>query len=276
MAVALDQWYQRRQKDAEGDFYRKIASQGPRKPAQQGDRTTQGLYAAAPDGTFLGFTNNRSPDYVKRVLKKALQDYRPGETPALDPGKPDPRFLRRPPEGGLVVRVTAKVLGGYGPPKDPWEAMYQNALARDNFWIRKDEHDALARGELRESLSKRLAKYHLVDNTRGEPPMWEEQEIRRLELKLERGRLSGSVHLETPSGDRGYVADVLGFVEAKEGRVTRFDLVASGRYWGHGPFTGHGPAGKFPFAVACTRASGDEEADKVAPEGARGHQDYLR
>ena len=30
IAVAIDQAYQRRQQDAEGEFYRKIAGQGPR------------------------------------------------------------------------------------------------------------------------------------------------------------------------------------------------------------------------------------------------------
>jgi hypothetical protein len=38
--VALDQAYQRRQNDAEGEFYRKIAGQGPRNDF---DDTTQGL-----------------------------------------------------------------------------------------------------------------------------------------------------------------------------------------------------------------------------------------
>ena len=56
--VAIDQAYQRRQKDAEGRFYQKIANQGPRKIGNGGP-TTQGNYTAAPDGTFLGYNNNR-------------------------------------------------------------------------------------------------------------------------------------------------------------------------------------------------------------------------
>jgi len=43
--VAIDQAYQRRQKDTEGDFYRKIAGQGPRNNFQG---TTQGFYIAKP------------------------------------------------------------------------------------------------------------------------------------------------------------------------------------------------------------------------------------
>ena len=45
--IAIDQAYQRRQKDNEGSFYQKIANQGPRKV---GKGTTQGLYIADASG----------------------------------------------------------------------------------------------------------------------------------------------------------------------------------------------------------------------------------
>ena len=83
--VAIDQAYQRRQKDAEGDFYRKIAGQGPRNNFQG---TTQGLYLATASGKFLGFNNNRGGDRIKRMIKKALEGFRApgaagrGATPA--------------------------------------------------------------------------------------------------------------------------------------------------------------------------------------------------
>ena len=50
--AAIDQFYQRQQKDAEGTFYRKIAAQGPWKNV---NGTTQGLYIATADGKLLGF-----------------------------------------------------------------------------------------------------------------------------------------------------------------------------------------------------------------------------
>lgn len=68
--VAIDQAYQRRQKDAEGDFYRKIAGQGPRSNFRS---TTQGLYAATPDGKLLFYNNNRGPerfDFVQQCLQE--------------------------------------------------------------------------------------------------------------------------------------------------------------------------------------------------------------
>ena len=45
--VAIDQAYQRRQKDAEGEFYRKIAGQSPR---NNFNSTTQGFYVATASG----------------------------------------------------------------------------------------------------------------------------------------------------------------------------------------------------------------------------------
>ena len=67
--VAIDQAYQRRQKDTEGDFYRKIAGQGPRNNFKS---TTQGLYLATASGKLLGYNNNRGGDRIRRMMKKAL------------------------------------------------------------------------------------------------------------------------------------------------------------------------------------------------------------
>jgi hypothetical protein len=265
--VAIDQFYQRQQKDAEGDFYRKLVVQGPWKDAA---RTTQGLYIATADGNLLGFDNHRGPQHIRKLLKKSLLDFQPAELPLIEPGPADPRFVRTPPPGGLVVRVTAKVLGGYEAADDEWQQIFQLALSRDNLWIRADEHKALVRGELLPSLKRRIAQFHLIDNTRGEPTNWEVADIRKLDLQLAGGKLTGSVELESKSGDRGYVADLLGFVEAQNGRVVRLDLVAKGLYWGEGQFTLGAPKGKFPLAVAFTLASGDEEADRVPPQGSKG------
>ena len=57
--VAIDQAYERRQKDNEGEFYRRIAGQGPRKDF---DNTTQGFYVATAAGDLLLYNNNRDPD----------------------------------------------------------------------------------------------------------------------------------------------------------------------------------------------------------------------
>lgn len=272
--VAIDQAYQRRQKDNEGRFYQKIANQGPRKI---GRGTTQGLYTADAAGTLLAFTNNRGAQRVQRMLQTALQKHQPVKVAAITKGLPDARYNPQPPEGGLVVRVTSKILSGYEEPENEFRRIFQTSLGRDNLWIRADEHTTLAKGQLPKSLLKRLARYHLVDNTRGEPTMWRENEIEKLEGKIINGQLRATVQLKTAKGDRGYHTQLLGKLEIKNGRVTRLDLVAKGQFWGEGTYTRNAPKGKFPLAIAFTLADGKDTADTIPPQGSRGWvQGYIQ
>ncbi|SVC84220.1 uncharacterized protein METZ01_LOCUS337074, partial [marine metagenome] len=100
--VAIDQAYQRRQKDAEGEFYRKIAGQGPRNNFKG---TTQGLYLATASGKLLGFNNNRGGDRIRSMMKKALDGFEAPAAAVIKRSKVDARYNPKPPEGGLVVRV---------------------------------------------------------------------------------------------------------------------------------------------------------------------------
>ena len=275
MSLAIDQWYTRRQKDTEGDFYRKICLQSPQNNVNS---TTQGLFLATPDGKLLGFTNNRSPEWVKEMLKKGLAKFEPGEAAMLENKHPDPNFNYRLPEGGLIVTVTSKVLSGYEAAVTKEIGFFQNSLGRDVLWVRKDEQDALVRGELMDSLKRRLAMYNLIDNSRGEPHPWTAAEIRKLDLSLKDGVITGSVHLANDTGSRSYTCEIRGYVEAKGGKVTRFDLVAKGPALGASGCTEAAkPKGEFTLAVACRLASGHDEADKVMPQGAKSwFPDYMR
>lgn len=272
--VAIDQAYQRRQQDAEGEFYRKIASQGPRNNFQS---TTQGFYIAKADGTLLLYNNNRDPEKVNRLMLDRLANFKtPAATP-ISPGTPDARYNPQPPQGGLVLRVQARVMGGYPPTNDRWQKIYRSSLSRDNLWISSAEQAAVARGQLPDALQHRIARFHLVDNTRGEPPMWRENEIRNLDLVLEGKKLSGSVHLQTADGKRGFEAQLMGEIEVENGRVVRFDMVADGEFWGHGPYTRGAPEGRFPLAVGFRLADGTDVADRIPPQASRGWvRGYIR
>jgi hypothetical protein len=277
--VAIDQAYQRRQQDAEGEFYRKIARQGPRSNFRS---TTQGFYIATASGKLMLYNNNRDPAKVRRLMQRQLAEFQSNgfaksAVAEIKPGKVDPRFNPSPPAGGLVVRVRAKVLGGYKPTTNRWRRIYQTSLSRDNLWISDSEHQALVRGEIPASLQKRIARFHLVDNTRGEPPMWQEGEIRTIAMTLDNGRLTGRVRLATADESRGYDAELKGFVTAKEGKVVRLDVVALGKFWGEGRFTHGAPEGKFPLAVSFSLADGSDVADAIPPQGSRGWlRGYLR
>ena len=69
--IAIDQAYQRRQKDTEGDYYRKIAAQGPRDL----NGTTQGFYVASASGKLLLYNNNRDPEKVVRLMKQSAAEF---------------------------------------------------------------------------------------------------------------------------------------------------------------------------------------------------------
>ena len=275
--VALDQAYQRRQKDDEGDFYRKIAAQGPRDLNQ----TTQGFYLATSRGDLLLYNNNRDPEKILRLMKEKLTEFAslPSEQQSASPiylDKPDVRYNPSPPDGGLVIRVRAKILSGYKETSDPMRKIFQSALSRDNLWISKTEHQSIISSVLPDSVVKRIARFHLVDNTRGEPPMWANDEIRNVKVELNDGILTGKVELQNKSGDRGYVASLRGVVESNGRQVTRFDVVCSGEFWGNGPYTKNPPEGKFPLAISFSLADNSDIADKVPPQGSRGWvQGYM-
>src|SRR5262245_33817025 len=93
--VAADDWYQRRRQDAEGEFFRKVSNQSPRKNA--GSSTRQGIYMFTAEGHLLGFRNHRDPSVMRSVLQQALKEWRklpaeqrkPGAVKVDDLGKPD-------------------------------------------------------------------------------------------------------------------------------------------------------------------------------------------
>ncbi len=261
-----------RRKDAEGEFARKLIGKGG---------TLQGLHVINTAGDLVGYVYDFRPESVRAMLENALKKFKPVEASEIAFVEKDRRFVL--PDGGVVVAVTTKVLGGHDPVKSApgtiqheMEKAWKTSLGREHLWIRKDEVQALARAELPESLKKRIVRFHLVDNTRGTPTGWTEGDIKKLELTLEKGRLQGRVHLETKDGRRGYQADLLGFIETTEGKVTRFDLVAHGQFWGQGTYTPGAPKGKFPLAIAFRLADGNDPLYRLVPDAVRCYADYLR
>lgn len=268
--VAVDQHDHRRRKDAEGELFAAILKQAGRGL----DGYSQGFYIFTPAGKLLAFENTLSGERVKAMMTAALKKFdATAPLPKFEETPKEGRLLYHAPEGSLVLSVNAKVLGSHeakagGVPRD--------ALGNDHLWVRKDEAAELAKGVVPRSLQIRIARFHLVDNTRGEPPFWKEDEIRRLEMTLDKGKLTGSVHLETKAGDRGFDARFFGIVAADDGKVARFDLVAKGEFWGEGTFSRGAPKGRFPFAVAF-RLTEEESERVIPPGGARGNvKGYLR
>jgi hypothetical protein len=308
VAVTGDDWYQRRRQDAEGEFFRKMASQGPRKG--EGGSTRQGIYCLTASGKLLAYKNaGQAPEVMRETLQHALAEWRklpagerqPGAVKVEELPRKDPQYTRTPPPDALVVNVFTRLLdrssnGTYSAHTCP--AGRGGESARDHLWITSAEWKALLPRDVKPgdklpvppSLTARLLRFHLIDNTRGEPPHWRREEIRKSDLTLMveehipsrcRLRLEGQVLLATDAdpakADRGYEARIQGRIagDPTTPRITRFDMLVLGEHWGQGPFTRGARPGRSPLGIVFELAKGEASADRVPPQGAREINEYL-
>lgn len=264
--VAVDQHVHRRLQDAEGELFAQVLEQAGR---GLGGRS-QGVFIFDAAGKLLAFSNTADAGRVKQLTAKALATFEaPSEVPVKET-LAEPLDGAAIPDGTTIVTVTSKVLGGYEKVEGSRTEIHAASLGRDHLWIREDEVAALASGSVPESLTRRLVRYHLVDNTRGEPPFWRTGEVRVAELELADGRLQGRVELRSADNAREYVTELLGHMKTdSQGELTRFDLVALGQFEGEGRYTRGAPPGKYPFAVAFRLIEPACAADRVIPGGAR-------
>jgi hypothetical protein len=308
--VAGDDWYQRRRQDAEGEFFRKVADQGPRKG--EGGSTRQGIYCLTADGQLLAYKNaGQAPDVMREVLRQGLDKWaklpeprrRPGGIKVDQPGRVDPHYRRTPPPGGLILNVYTRMLdrdehGELRATDFKGEAGMKFAAAQDHLWLTAEEWPALVPAAAKKGdqfpvpsgIAERILRFHLIDNTRGEPPMWRQEEIRSQNLTLtveeitpasHRLRLEGSALLATDASaakaERGYEVRLLGYLDynPRKKAIQRFDIVALGGHWGEGTYTRGARSGRTPLGIAFELARGDTPADQVPPQGAREWQAYF-
>lgn len=306
--VTGDDWYQRRRDDAEGRFFRQVADQGPRKG--QGGSTRQGIYCLTAEGKLLAYKNaGQDPDAMRDTLRRGLVEWKklpesqrkPGAIQIEDVGKEDPRYSRKPPPGGLIVTVHARCLDrdSSGQLCDANCKLGRgDEASRDHLWLTEAECKSLVPAKPKKGdkftiparIAERILRFHLIDNTRGEPPMWRRQDIRShdISLTVEEAtanrlmlRLEGSAVLATDAdpakADRGYDARLLGYLSynVEKKAFERFDIVAVGDAWGDGSFTRGARPGRTPLGVAFELARGDAPADQVPPQAAREIAEYL-
>lgn len=298
--VTGDDWYQRRRKDKEGEFFRKLAQDS----GKQG-HTLQGIYLFAPDGTALAYKNaGHSADFIRDMMKQALVKFgrlpEAARKPAIpDPGDPDPNYSRSPPEGGLILKAYTRILdlkeGEYC--KGTCKALGGEKAARDHVWITKDEVKALVpakaevgfRYPVPAAVATRLARFHLLDNTRGEPQLWKPEHVRARRMSLVvtgatadavELRLEGEVILRTDAdpakAERGYEARLFGSLRYRpaKGTFDRFDLTAVGTHWGEHWDTAPARPGRTLLGHSFELAA-DRGGDRVAPQAIRGRAEYY-
>ena len=271
--LAVDQHIHRRLQNSEGRIFAELVKQSGHLPFAP----RQGFYVFTAAGELVTFRHTQDPSAVRQMLVSALERANPEMSASqwLEPGE-GTNFTLEVPRGIVVLDVTSKVLGGYAEASSDRERMLQSTRGRDHCWVRDDEVEALSGGIVPDSLITRIARFHLVDNTRGEPPMWHADQVVAAEASLRAGELTGTVRLETAAQRRGYSASLFGVVSTERGVLTEFDVVARGMAWGRGYYNGGAPLGRYPLAVRFTLARGAWPFDAIPPGAARTRADeYL-
>lgn len=302
-----------RQQDAEGEFFRLVAEQGHYAGRTFPTDTRQGYYAFTADGTLLAARNSRDPRQMEDMMLTALRRWTalsegdgaptpaPAELPEFTPAHPS-----RYPAGGLVLHLAARDLPREVDTRaDDWR---KDAWNLDYAWFTAEEARGLLPtprqpGNSRQApkaVIQRIARFHLRDFVRGEPPAWPQEAIRQAELEstildisgerqqLIRLALRGTVRLEWEwrwldryrdeerASETGLDLTLSGEAswDDKQGRFVNFELVAAGPRWGTSQHNNRrDDMGPEPIGIAFTLA-GNEPRDRTPPHTVY-HRDYF-
>lgn len=295
-------------KDAECKLFQKIAEQGHYAGMTRPSSTRQGTYATTADGTFLASWNNNNPRFVARKLREALETWDRLKAEGRKFSGADPldvaqlnRADRFFPEGGLVLKVNTRDL-----PRDPpQQGRWADAWNQDFAWFTQDEAREFLPGkiepgrphEVPRALVERLARFHLLDNVRGQTSPFPARAIEEatltsrvttvegdvVSLRLE-GRtravqqgnwsIRGYRDMNRPSAqERSLEMQLLGTArfDRKQGRFVGFEVVAVGTRSGGTQYNGRAnDLAPSPFGAVLSLA-GESRAERVAPEHFRGY-----
>lgn len=286
--VACNDWYQRRRQDAEGEFFRSVANQGPRKG--QGGSTRQGHYVFTAGGKLLGFNNNRGPERRLGMMRDALKkwnDLPPAEKTANVPdhGKLDAKYHRALPKNAQVIKVFTRALEQN---QDKFSHLNENIpgklAAVDHLWMTESELKEINNliqsggGLLPKRLAYRIARYHFLDSTRGEPPFWKADEVKNFHMKIARtGKLTGQFHMETADFKRGYRGVFEGHITfTEQGKLTSFEILTMGSHWGEGRYTRGARPGRNLLGIYFELIEKPKAADLIPPQGIHWEKGYWQ
>ena len=279
--------------DAECLHFQAMADQGhygrPRAEGAPRDAgTRQGIYACAPSGALLASINALDADAVLATIEtaKAAWTALPDAQRWLDPGvdlRPAHRWEWSCPTDGLVLVRTVRELPEDGDPR----AAPRRPSNRDHAWFSADEARLLLPEPLQPGsrvvvpplVIRRLARFHLVDNIKGQTLPFAEAEVADSWLASEVVsrdgdevvlRLSGATRAVaegpwlmgenawTPDAEypRSVTCELAGRAvwSPSRGAFTSFELVGLAEYRGSGWLNNrkpedHGPIG-FLFTLA--------------------------
>jgi hypothetical protein len=249
------------------------------KPHGNGGNTAQGFYIVSASGTFLGWINEHQPKQVLAFLEKGLAAYRnrPPDAVQISPSAANAPFSVTPDPSTSVVRVFTRIR-----PVPPGADDLNNGLGRDHLWILADEVKAIEDAShndgksfaLPPSMTARIVRFHLVDNVRGEPDMWEKKEVKDSTFSARLIKNSGSTKTyemhgafkdQTANNKRGIEGTLEGQFEIATAveKISHFRAFGQANAWGASTFTPGVPPGTFHMVMAMVDA--DDSITKVVP-----------
>jgi hypothetical protein len=296
-------WFLQNQKGPECDLFRSFCEKGHYGGRTRPTNTRQGSYAVAPSGEFLASINTNDPRAMAGMLRKALEAWKslPEHKRFMDPAPAtEPEGRRRAearyPTGGLALKTWSRDLPRPSGVEDRgWAAAWNQDFA----WFLRDEARSLlpespepgGKQSVPRRLVERIARFHLVDNVRGQTEPFPHGSVERAEMTVDvtavegdlvsiriagatrarqemRTGVAGDRDMNDPKRrERGFEAKLLGRAtfDLKAAKFTSFEMVAVGTRWGGTLYNGRGgdldPA---PIGVVFTLAA-DEPAERVAP-----------
>ncbi len=220
----------------------------------------QGMYIFGADGTPYGFANDHDPEDIEKLMDLGLKRFqaRPPRPVEISDIEKNTAFGVRPPPTAQVLQVFARI------PSPPETSTPLNkGVGRDFCWIYENERQEVAqlagRGEkfaMPTTISRRIARFHLVDGVRGTPNMWWSDEVKSLHLvatPVGPGQLtlSGDFTLRSRDGRRGYFGKIEGSLtfDPETLEWTRVRLLADGKAFGAGTYTPNQPTGSYRLLV---------------------------
>lgn len=258
------------------------------KPQGDAGNTAQGLYIVGADGKFYGFYNGHPDQYnnhdvspLKQYLEQGGGAFR-AHPPSHVQIPQAERSALSPDRTTSVVRVFSRIS-----PVPAGSNELNYGIGKDHYWILANEvkqiaspaHDDGRTFWLPSPMVARMARYHIIDNVRGQPDMWKGSEIKKAQLyarfvgsnqSKKCYELHGEFSQVTEDGRRGLNISIDGRFEVPMGqtRLARFRAFGSGQAWGVSRFTEGAPTGRFPLLIAMVEV--DDEIAKVVPPEAMG------
>jgi len=249
--------------------------------------TAQGFYIVGADGQGYAFSmHGRQRDEFMKLLDSGIALFTKSPPKRVEiVTSPVKNWTRPMPDGTLVVRTISRV------DPVPLDASEKNkSIGRDHFWIFPEDAKEIFQQVGREfkmpsKMARRLARFHLLDNVRGEPTRWRAEDIKVLDLrmtKLSEGKyaLSGRFQISNMEGTgntaKGIAGSISGSIslDAQSGIATDFRAFVEAQAWGDHINTSGAPKGKYPLKIAFQAAS-DEIARSVPPQQSYFWGEYL-